>query len=145
MSARDSLLQELQDAIERGSNDRRVDTLRRITDLFLGDADRLSGEQVDVFDDVMGRLIDQIEMKALVELGRRLAPVSNAPKEVIRRLARNDAIAVAGPVLARSPRIAEGDLVEIAQTKSQAHLLAISGRHRLGSAVTDEVVRRGNP
>src|SRR2546421_4420525 len=124
MAAHTSLLIELQEAIERGSVDRRIESLRRITDLFLGDAAVLNGEQVGVFDDVMGRLIDHIEMKALVELGQRLAPVSNAPREVMRRLARNDAIAVAGPVLARSPRIPDADLVEIARTKSQAHLLA---------------------
>ena len=145
MAAHTSLLIELQEAIERGSSDRRMESLRRITDLFLGDAAVLNGEQVDVFDDVMGRLIDQIEMKALVELGQRLAPLSNAPKQVMRRLARNDAIAVAGPVLARSPRVPDADLIEIARTKSQAHLLAISGRAKLGIAVTDEVVRRGNP
>jgi uncharacterized protein (DUF2336 family) len=48
-------------------------------------------------------------------------------------------------VLARSPRLGEGDLVEIAKCKGQAHLLAIAGRRALGPSVTDVLVRRGNP
>ena len=125
MTARTSLIVDLEDAVQRGSPERRAETLRRITDLFLGSADRFTGEQVALFDDVMGRLIDRIETRALAELSRRLGPVANAPEQVLRRLARNDAIAVAGPVLAQSPRLAEADLVDIAASKSQAHLLAI--------------------
>jgi uncharacterized protein (DUF2336 family) len=145
MTARNSLIVDLEDAIQRGSAERRAETLRRITDLFLGSADRFSREQVALFDDVIGCLIDRIETRALAELGRRLAPVANAPERVIRRLAHNDAIAVAGPVLAQSPRLGEPDLVDIAESKGQAHLLAIAGRRALGEAVTDVLVRRGNP
>jgi hypothetical protein len=35
--------------------------------------------------------------KALAELSARLAPIDNAPIEVVRRLARNDDIVVAAP------------------------------------------------
>jgi uncharacterized protein (DUF2336 family) len=145
MTARNSLIVDLEDAIQRGSAERRAETLRRVTDLFLGSADRFTREQVALFDDVIGCLIDRIETRALAELGRRLAPVANAPERVIRRLAHDDAIAVAGPVLAQSPRLGEPDLVDIAESKGQAHLLAIAGRRALGEAVTDVLVRRGNP
>jgi hypothetical protein len=49
-----SLLAELEEAIESGSKDKRVDSLRRITDLFLLDSDRLTTKQIEVFDDVLG-------------------------------------------------------------------------------------------
>ena len=62
----------------------------------------------------------------------------------MRQLAKDDDIAVAGPVLQQSPRLAETDLVDIARTKSQAHLLAISGRTGIAEAVTDVLVRRGD-
>src|SRR5437879_5182278 len=97
MTARTSLIVDLEDAVQRGSPERRAETLRRITDLFLGSADRFTGEQVALFDDVMGRLIDRIETRALAELSRRLGPVANAPEQVLRRLARNDAIAGPAP------------------------------------------------
>jgi Uncharacterised protein conserved in bacteria (DUF2336) len=55
----------------------------------------------------------------------------------------DDEIAVAGTVLANSSRITTSTLVEIAKTKSQDHLLAISGRTNLPEAVTDVIVDRG--
>jgi hypothetical protein len=94
-----SLIAELEDSIRSGSKDKRVDSLRRITDLFVADADRLNDQQIDVFDDVLGHLIKRIEGKALAELSRRLGPINNAPIEVVRRLARDDNIAVAEPIL----------------------------------------------
>src|SRR6185436_10416230 len=38
----------------------------------------------------------------------------------------------------------DADLIEIARTKGQAHLLAMSGRNGIAEAVTDELVRRGD-
>ena len=97
-----------------------------------------------MFDDVLVHLVQRIESKALIQLSKSLAPVDNAPIEVIRRLSRHDEVAVAGPVLTQSNRLSEGDLVDIAKHKSQGHLLAISGRDSLSEAVTDVLVDRGN-
>jgi uncharacterized protein (DUF2336 family) len=144
MRAPNSLIADLEDSIKSGSQQRRVETLRRVTDLFLSDADRLNEAQVGVFDDVLCHLIKRIETKAVAELSARLAPVDNAPIEAIRTLARDDEITVAGPVLTQSTRLTTHDLVEIARTKSQAHLLAISGRAQLEEAVTDQLLSRGN-
>jgi uncharacterized protein (DUF2336 family) len=145
MAARNSLIVELEDALRRGSPQRRAETLRRITDLFLGSADRFSADQIALFDEVIGRLIEHIETRALADLSERLGPVATAPEQVMRHLARNDAIAVAGPVLTQSPRLDQADLVEIAASKGQAHLLAIAQRPALAEAVTEVLVRRGNP
>ena len=139
-----SLITELEDAIRSGSKDKRIDSLRRITDLFVADADRLNDQQIDVFDDVLGHLISRIEGKALAELSRRLGPINNAPIDVVRRLARDDNISVAEPILTQSARLSDDDLVEIASTKTQAHLLAISARPQIGTTVTDVLLQRGD-
>jgi uncharacterized protein (DUF2336 family) len=144
MTATASLLVELERALQHGSREKRTETLRRVTDLFLDRADSFSDHHVAVFDGVLGRLIEEIESKARSELSRKLAPIGNAPTEVVRRLAHDDDISVAAPVLQQSQRLAETDLVNIAKTKSQAHLLAISGRDGIGEAVTDVLVRRGD-
>jgi uncharacterized protein (DUF2336 family) len=115
-----------------------------VTDPLLGGAGRFSDEQIGVFDDVLVHLINKIEAKDLIELSARLAPVDNAPIEAIQRLAGNDAIAIAGPVLVESARLTTADLVEIATTKGQGHLLAISGRPALVETVTDILLERGN-
>lgn len=139
-----SIIAELEDAIKSGSKDKRVDTLRRITDLFVEDAERLTEKQIDVFDDVLGHLIKRIEGRALAELSRRLGPVNNAPIEVVRQLAKDDDIAVAEPILTKSMRLTESDLIEIASTKTQAHLLAVSARPQIAAAVTDVLLQRGD-
>jgi uncharacterized protein (DUF2336 family) len=144
MGAALSLIPELDDVIQHGSRQKRVETLQRITALFLDGASLYKDEHVDLFDDVFGRLIDEIETKARAELANRLAPVNNAPVNVLRTLANDDDISVAGPVLKLAPRLAEADLVDLANTKSQAHLHAISERPALGEAVTDVLVRRGD-
>ncbi|HET7912362.1 MAG TPA: DUF2336 domain-containing protein [Pseudolabrys sp.] len=144
MSQAASVIEELEDVLAAGSSDRRSEILRRVTDLFLGNAESFSHDQVGVFDDVLAHLIHQVETKALAELGARLAPVGNAPNGVIRTLARHDEISVAGPVLAQSPQLTDGDLVEIAGLKGQGHLGAISERKRLAAAVTDILIQRGD-
>lgn len=143
-SQSESIIAELEVAVQSGSAETRVNTLRRVTDLFLHGADRLNDEQISVFDDVLCLLASRIESKALAELSERLAPVDNAPIEVIRRLARDDEINVAGPVLAESKKLTSQDLTDIARTYGQSHLLAISGRDRLEEAVTDVLVERGS-
>ena len=50
MTARTSLIVDLENAVQRGSPERRVENLRRITDLFLGSAERFTTEHVALFD-----------------------------------------------------------------------------------------------
>ena len=143
MGAPASLLPELEDVVQHGSAEKRAETLRRITSLFLDGAASFNPNHVALFDDVIGCLIEEIEAKALAELARRLAPVANAPEGVVRKLAKNDDIDVAGPVL-KSGRLADSDLMSIAETKSQAHLGAIAMRPGLNEALVDVLVKRGD-
>ena len=137
-----SIIAELEDALSGGSSQKRVETLRQVTDLFLHDGERLSEDQVKVFDDVLCVLIDRVESRARAELSKRLARIDYAPFEVIQHLAWDDEIAVAGNVLTNSSRLGTSTLVEIASTKGQDHLLAISARLNLPEAVTDVIVDR---
>ena len=138
-----SIIAELEEAVRSGSSAKRVSTLRQVTDLFLHDGERLSEDQIRVFDDVLCHLVARVETRVKAELGARLAPLEYAPSGVIEQLARDDEIAVAGTVLAGSNRLTTSILVEIAKTKGQDHLLAISGRTNLPEAVTDVIVDRG--
>jgi uncharacterized protein (DUF2336 family) len=143
MSVPASLLPELEDVVAHGSAEKRAETLRRITSLFLDGAPRFNESHVELFDDVIGALIEEIEVQALAELARRLAPVPNAPGGVVVTLAKNDDINVAGPVL-RQARIDDPDLKYIAETKSQAHLLALSTRLGITETLSDVLVQRGD-
>ncbi|HWM48862.1 MAG TPA: DUF2336 domain-containing protein [Xanthobacteraceae bacterium] len=144
MKARQELISELERAISRRSMTSRAASLQDVTDLFVGRADSYTEEQIALFDDVISRLAAEIELSARVQLARVLAPISNAPRNVIHFLAFDDAIEVAAPVLMQSVRLDEAALVENARTKSQSHLLAISHREAIGEAVTDVLVERGD-
>lgn len=144
MAAPASIIPELEDIISNGTAERRAEMLRRITTLFIDGANSYNEDHVGIFDDVLVRLVSEIETRALAELARRLSPVDNAPIQLMRQLAKDDNIAVAGPVLKQSTRLDESDLVDIASKKGPGHLLAISRRKHIGEAVTDVLVKRGD-
>ncbi len=139
-----SLIAELETAVSGSDPQKRAEILRRVTDLFLHDSDRLNDQQVAVFDDVLVHLVANIEARALAQLSGSLAPVPNAPYETVRKLAFDDRITIAAPVIARSPRLSDADLIGIASSKSDDHLFAMSGRAALSEAVTDVLVDRGS-
>ena len=140
----ENLLDELQTALSHGTVARRVEALRRVTDLFINNAVDYSDEHIRVFDDVFQCLIEQIETSARALLANRLAPIAAAPPKIIRTLALDEVIEVSGPVLSKSERLDEATLIEIARTRGQAHLKAISLRRVLSEALTDVLVARGN-
>src|SRR3954463_12244711 len=126
-----SIADEVEAAVTAGSTDKHLDTLKQVTDLFLRSADGYSGEQIELFGDVLERLIKTIELRALAdvsarvalaELSSQLASVKQAPAAVVRRLAGHEEIAIAAPVLRESARLTPEDLVELAQTKGEQHL-----------------------
>src|SRR4030088_2724479 len=149
-----SIIDEVETAINAGSAKKSLETIKRVTDLFLSSAGSFDGEQIELFDNLLERLVRTIEIRAiadvsariaLAEMSSQLAPIAQAPPSVVRRLARNDEIAVAGPVLSESARLRTEDLVEIAETKSEQHLLAIAGRWWLKEVITDALLARRSP
>jgi uncharacterized protein (DUF2336 family) len=139
-----SLIQELEQAMAAGSPAMRLNTLTRITDLFLSGSGQHSDEQLALFDDILMVLVETIEINAKVRLSRRLACHADAPPKVVRMLAFDRSIAVAAPLLMRSERLTDGELVENASTMSQEHLQAITQRRTLSEPVTDALIERGN-
>jgi uncharacterized protein (DUF2336 family) len=141
---RRSLIDALEQAIEHKDIGVRAELLRAVTTLFVSSASKLADEHVGLFDDVMGRLLEEIDHSARAEFGVRLAEIPNAPQKLMQALSRDDSIEVAGPILSRCEQLDEASLVETAKIKSQEHLLAISRRRALGEAVTDVLVERGD-
>jgi len=142
MSARQALLNELQTAIESGPKEKRLKTLRALTEVFVNVADRIPDELVEVFGDIIGYLIETIEPDALVALAEKLAPVAKAPTDVVQRLANDPSIAIAGVVLTHSERLTSPELAAFAAAQDEKHLLAIAARKRLEAVVTDALLKR---
>ena len=139
-----SLITEIEGIFTSGSAVKQAEVLRRVTDLFLAGANRYSDQQIDLFDGVISRLAERIETKARAELANRLAPIDNAPTALVRRLAHDESIDVAGPLLARSNRLSDDDLIAITKDNRQDRLLAISTRPTISENVSDALVTHGN-
>ena len=137
-----SFLCDLDDAVLRGTPESRMRALWHTTDLLI--AGRYSDDEIWTFGEVIGRLADEIEVAARAQLARRLARFDKAPVNVLHKLAFDDEIDVAGPILRESEQLEDYALVANASLKGQSHLLAISKRKSLQEAVTDVLVRRGD-
>lgn len=140
----DSLIDQLESALASKELSKRAEVLRHVTDLFVFGSGKFTGEQIDLFDEVMSKLVETIELSARIAFGSRLARLPDAPNKTIRLLAFDDVIGVAAPVLEHSPCLDEATLTENARTKSQDHLLAIAGRSELTEPVTDVLLQRGS-
>ena len=135
-------LRDLDDAVTRGSPESRAKALWHTTDLMITGS--FSEDEIWTFGEVITRLADEIEVAARAQLAQRVARFDRAPVNIVHKLAFDDAIEVAGPVLRESKQLEPYALVANVCTKSQTHMLAISKRETLAESVTDELVTRGN-
>jgi len=142
MSEISSFLRDLDEAVSRGTPESRKRALWHTTDLMI--AGRYSDDEIWTFGEVIGRLADEIEVATRAQLAKRLAQFDQAPVNIIHKLAFDDEIEVAGPVLRESERLEPYALVANVCTKSQTHMLAISERKSIDESVTDVLVTRGN-
>ncbi len=144
MRADAPLLSTLDHIAKHGSRERRAEMLKRITSLYVEGASGFTEQQIQFFDEVFNRLLVKIEAGARFELSVSLAEIDNAPRCVVRRLANDGNVSVARPVLLLSPCLEDLDLLDVAKSKSQQHLLAISSRSQIAETITDVLVRRGD-
>ncbi len=139
-----SKLHDLIELAKEPSSERRRELLREISDLFLAQSpDRLDSNQMELFDDVMGRITTEMEEVVRAELSQKLAPSPVAPPRLLRGLA-GDTMAVAGPVLRESTALTESDLLALAGTADQERLRAISQRAQVPTVVSDVIVEHGD-
>src|SRR3982075_49392 len=144
MTPATALIPGLDEIVSSGDPKRRADAARRISELFLQGAANFGSSHVDLFDGVLTSLVPHTELAARVDLAERLSLLANAPRALVGQLAHEDEIAIAGPLLRRSPVIDEKILLEIASVKGQGHLLAMADRPVLSADLTDVMVRRGD-
>jgi uncharacterized protein (DUF2336 family) len=142
MTTEKSFLRDLDEAVQRGTDESRTRALWHTTDLMI--AGRYSEDEIWTFGEVIGRLADEIEVAARAQLAKRLAQFDKAPVNIIHKLAFDDSIEVAGPILRESKRLEAYALVANVCTKDQSHMLAITQRETIEESVTDVLVTRGN-
>jgi uncharacterized protein (DUF2336 family) len=144
MTVATSLIPGLDDIVKRGDPRRRGEIAHAISQLFFQDAANLRPDVIDLFDNLLIDVVPHAELASRVDLAERFSRLNNAPRHLVSQLARENEIAVAGPVLRHSPVLDDAALVEIARLKGQGHLLAMSERPTLSAVITDVLVERGD-
>lgn len=138
------LLDQLNSLATEQDADKRKELLSAVADLFLYYSEEHSEVDADLFQGVMGQLLDQVSVVEKSDFSARLAHSEHTPVDIAERLARDVNVDVAGAVLRHSPVLSDEVLVDVAQAQSQAHMMAISGRATLSVTVTDILVERGD-
>lgn len=128
-------------AQEPSSEKRRV-LLRELTDHFFGATDH-SAVESHLYGDVLAALSSEMEVAVRAELAARFADAPDAPHNLIRRMAQDEA-AVAAAVLTASPVLTDADLLQVVRSRGQDHLRAVSARAEVSEAVSDVIVERGD-
>ncbi len=127
------------------SDDAGRDTmLVRLSELFAGVSHLLDDAGIETFDAIFLSLTPVCGVNALETLSNTIAENPRAPRRSIRRLAFDDEIMVARPVITLSPLLLDEDQLALATVKGPDHLLALCERHTLTSGVTDIILSRAN-
>jgi uncharacterized protein (DUF2336 family) len=126
------------------SSERRRELLREVTDLFFSASGPHGPAEMALFDGVLSKLAQDMEEEVRSELAERFSTAPAGPANLMSRLATDESIAVAAPVLTRSNALTEADLLKVARTRGQEHLRALSQRADLSETVSDTVVARGD-
>jgi uncharacterized protein (DUF2336 family) len=121
----------------------RASLAARMGDMILGtEFGAMSARERDLAEDILQRLLHDLEMPIRRALAERLASEDIAPRKLIVQLA-NDRIEVAWPVLLKSEVLDDAELLNVVRTRTIQHRLAVARRARLSEPLSDALVRPG--
>jgi hypothetical protein len=121
----------------------REQLFRNMAQLFSYVSDRCDDEQVSQYDEVLCQLAALVEVEARAHVAKLLAPLERAPGTVVVRLA-NDVIEVAKPLLEFSNVLSDDDLIDIIESQTEDHRIAIASRTSVPERVGEAIVQHGD-
>lgn len=122
---------------------RRGDIYLAIASLYQSQAARLSEHERTLMREILQRLAGEVEMAIRIALAERLADDDGAPVDLILMLA-DDRIEVARPLILRSRRIGDAELLTLLDHVGEDHQTACAERAHIGEPVCDVLVRTGS-
>ena len=112
---------------------------QNILDLAVSGDGRLSDRERALTDQVLTRLVSDMDLAVRRQLATQLADKPNAPAGLIEALAK-DEISIARPVLEHSQLLKDEVLVEIIRLRTREHQLCIAMREAVSEAVSDAII-----
>jgi uncharacterized protein (DUF2336 family) len=112
-------------------------------DLFVDGERTLTERERALMTEILHKLVRDMEWRVRARLADRLAGAPQAPPELVRELARDDA-EIAAPVLLHSPLLRDADLIAVVQHRTRQHQLAVAQRPDVSERVSDALVETGD-
>lgn len=113
-----------------------------MADLFIAEDGTHSDRERSLMLNILEQVIADAERTVRRTLSRKLADMPDAPPDLIRYLAADDAD-VAFPILTRSRVLFDEDLIEVIRNRTLEHQLAIAMRYSVSEAVSAALVESG--
>jgi len=125
--------------------EKRHQLVEHVTTLFVRGADSYQTEEITLFNTILESMLPTMEQDQKKTISEQLATIDSTSNKVAYELAREE-IDIARPMLTSSNALNTEDILRLAKTMGQGHLLAISKRKHLEANVTDVLLERGeNP
>ena len=116
--------------------DQRAETVGKVAQIF---DDSLSEQDKRVAEDVFRTMLRDAEVRVRQALADSLKQNPYVPRDVAVGLAR-DVADVATPMLRHSEVLTDSDLIEIVQSQSADHQIAVASRDSVSASVADALV-----
>jgi uncharacterized protein (DUF2336 family) len=120
-----------------------VALIQRLCDVVAWPESRLPAHERQLAADILVGLLRTASLELRVRCAQGLARVNDAPKGLLRYLAR-DEIDVATPLLEGGAGFDDSDLIATIRAGVAAHWMAIARRRNLNEPVTDALVQTGD-
>ena len=143
-AASGAIVQQLAQLGAEKSSEKRLALLRSVADLYFARAIRPTLAEEYLFTEIANSVMRRLQPAQRPQVSEKLCESDRVPHELALTLASDANIAVARPILARSPVLTEADILRLAQASSDDHLEAIATRPTLSSCITDVLIDRGS-
>jgi uncharacterized protein (DUF2336 family) len=116
---------------------------QRLAEIVSWPATRIAPHERQLAGDILIGLLRTASVELRRRCAERMAPIVDAPKVVLRYLAR-DELDVARPLLDESPALDDADLIATIRASTPAHWAVIAQRRNLAETVTETLIQTGD-
>lgn len=139
-----AIVQQLAQLGAEKSAEKRLALLRSVADLYFARKASPTLAEEYLFSEIATTVMSRLRPAQRPQVSDALCDSDRLPHDLAMALAADADIAVARPILSRSPVLREADILQLAQASSDDHLDAIATRPSLSTQVTDVLIDRGS-
>ncbi|WP_249693828.1 DUF2336 domain-containing protein [Stappia sp. WLB 29] len=136
---------ELTELARSGSPESIGELITALTELFLKADDQERSRVSPVFGDVVLRVLDRLDTPVRKAMASRIRAETEAPRDLLKALAKDAELAVARPVLEGGSLLTDEDLAEVAQAGIPArHLEVMCARQGIKPVLSRVLAQKGD-